>query len=123
MAELLQDGLSRMSLMDREHLHLSLVYAEAVSYLENLDPTQYPDLIYIDPMHPIRSKSALVKKEMQALQQMIGPDLDAKELITCAISRVKQRVVVKWPQKIPALLTPSMSVGGKTVRYDVYTGI
>lgn len=123
MAELIQDGLHRMSSMDKEHLHLSLVFAEAVSYLENLDPAHYPDVIYIDPMHPARSKSALVKKEMQALQQMIGPDLDAKELIACALRRVKQRVVVKWPQKVPALLRPSMSVSGKTVRYDVYTGI
>jgi 16S rRNA (guanine1516-N2)-methyltransferase len=77
-------------------------------------------VIYIDPMHPLRTKSALVKKEMQVLQDIIGPDEDALELMILARERVKQRVVVKWPQKSPSLLNASACIAGKTVRFDLY---
>ena len=96
---------------------------QARAYLNSLSPEQYPDVIYIDPMHPMRTKSALVKKEMQALQQIIGPDVDALDLLECAIKSVKQRVVVKWPQKAPALRPPDRSIEGKTVRFDIYLKI
>lgn len=71
-------------------------------------------------MHPERSKSALVKKEMQVLQQLIGVDYDAMELIKRSLSHVKSRVVVKWPQKVKPLLPPDASIDGKTVRFDIY---
>ena len=77
-------------------------------------------MIYIDPMHPLRQKSALVKKDMQALQQLIGADEDAYELIQLAIARARQRVVVKWPQHLQPLLPPTLNICGKTVRFDVY---
>ncbi|WP_298628362.1 class I SAM-dependent methyltransferase [uncultured Legionella sp.] len=120
MAALLSDALVHQSEMDRQKLNLSIQPGDAHSILTNLVEPDYPDVIYIDPMHPQRTKSALVKKDMQALQQMIGPDNDALDLIKLAVSRVKQRVVVKWPQKIPSLLAADMSVEGKTVRFDVY---
>jgi 16S rRNA (guanine1516-N2)-methyltransferase len=71
-------------------------------------------------MHPQRNKSALVKKDMQALQQMIGADDDASELIKLASTRVKQRVVVKWPQKVQSLVLADACIEGKTVRFDIY---
>lgn len=120
MAALLSDALAHQSELDKERLHLSLFSEDACSFLSHLDEDNYPDVIYIDPMHPQRSKAALVKKEMQALQAMIGADEDALVLIQCAVRRVKQRVVVKWPQKIPPLLAPEARVEGKTVRFDVY---
>lgn len=120
MAALLSDALEHQSEMDRQKLNLSVQAGNAHSILASLSELDYPDVIYIDPMHPQRTKSALVKKDMQALQQMIGPDEDAIDLIKLAITRVKQRVVVKWPQKTPSLLAADMSVKGKTVRFDVY---
>lgn len=121
MSALLSDALLHQTEMDRHQLHLSLIKTDAYSFLNNLQSEEYPDVIYIDPMHPERNKSALVKKDMQALQQMIGADEDALELIKCAIARVKQRVVVKWPQKTRALLAADASVEGKTVRFDIYS--
>lgn len=120
MAALLADALQRQTPEDKHQLHVSLVNATAHSYLNDLKPSDYPDVIYIDPMHPERTKSALVKKEMQALQQMIGADDDVLELIQCAVQRVKQRVVVKWPQKSKALLPANASIEGKTIRFDIY---
>lgn len=120
MAALLADALQRQTAEDKHQLHMALLNTSAHSYLNDLKPNDYPDVIYIDPMHPERSKSALVKKEMQALQQMIGADDDVLELIQCAVQRVKQRVVVKWPQKSKALLPASASIEGKTIRFDIY---
>lgn len=117
MAALLEDALRRRP---EQLLNLSLEQIDACSYFESLSVNEYPDVIYIDPMHPSRTKSALVKKDLQALQQLIGPDDDALELLSCAINHCKQRVVVKWPQKKQALLKPDLSVEGKTVRFDVY---
>lgn len=120
MAALLSDALERRTISDNQVMQLFLKETEAAAYLQALVIEEYPDLIYLDPMHPTRNKSALVKKEMQVLQQMIGEDTDVLELIKLAITRVKQRVVVKWPQKIKPLLPPTFSVEGKTVRFDIY---
>ncbi|MFI4962375.1 MAG: class I SAM-dependent methyltransferase [Legionellales bacterium] len=121
MASLLRDALLHSSASDRKVMDLSLLEGDAISYLSALAPAESPDVIYIDPMHPLRNKSALVKKDMQALQQIIGADQDALELIECAIKHAAQRVVVKWPQKTKALLPPEASIEGKTVRFDIYS--
>ncbi len=121
MAALLADALSRQEEQDKQYLQLSLQAGNTLSFLKQLPEAEYPDVIYIDPMHPERSKSALVKKDMQALQQMIGADEDALELIETAITKVKQKVVVKWPQKIKPLLPANANIEGKTVRFDIYT--
>ena len=122
-AALLADGVSRMSNDPSPPLALSLIAMDAKQYLQTLTPVDYPDVIYIDPMHPLRQKSALVKKDMQALQQIIGADNDARDLLALAITRARQRVVVKWPQRLAPLLPPTLSISGKTVRFDVYTRI
>ncbi len=106
--------------LHKQWLNLSLYEDNAISFLEHLKIEDYPDVIYIDPMHPQRSKSALVKKEMQALQQLVGVDNDALQLIKVARTRVKQRVVVKWPQKLDSLLPADASIMGKTIRFDLY---
>lgn len=112
---LLQDGLRRAHLEGQVNCYLG----EAKTYLEPLKAEHYPDVIYIDPMHPIRSKSAKVKKEMQCLQQWIVPD-DPMRLLLCALNYTKERVVMKWPVRKPPLLKPNHSLIGKTVRFDVY---
>jgi 16S rRNA (guanine1516-N2)-methyltransferase len=120
MAVLLEDALAHRSEQDKELMHVSLVEGDAIAYLRTLNQSDFADVVYIDPMHPVRSKSALVKKDMQILQQIVGPDEDAVELIQMARIRVKQRVVVKWPQKIKALLAADACIDGKTVRFDIY---
>jgi len=118
MAVLLEDGLRRV--LEMGELQLSLLHADSMNYLKTLKRSSYPEVIYMDPMHPKRTKSALVKKEMQSLQQLIGCDEDAQQLLQIARHRVKERVVVKWPQKIRSLMKPDYSIPGKTVRFDVY---
>ncbi|MFO1350284.1 MAG: class I SAM-dependent methyltransferase [Gammaproteobacteria bacterium] len=40
----------------------------------------FPEVIYLDPMYPERSKAALVKKESRVLRELVGPDDDAARL-------------------------------------------
>lgn len=120
-AALLNDALFRRDLKSMQALNLSLINQDAIIYLEALVRADYPDVIYIDPMHPPRQKSALVKKDLQILQHLIGTDEDALALIELARQRVLQRVVVKWPQQVPPLLMPSASIQGSTIRFDIYT--
>ncbi len=119
-AALLADGLERMSQQSLT-MALSLLNRDTKDYLSTLATIDFPDVIYIDPMHPLRQKSALVKKDMQALQQIIGEDQDVRGLIELAMTRTRHRVVVKWPQRLEPLLPPHASINGKTVRFDIYT--
>lgn len=120
MAALLKDALVRQDEKSQKNLQLRLIVEDAARYLQTLDPKAYPDVIYLDPMHPERQKSALVKKEMQVLQQLLGPDLDALYLLELALDKALKRVVVKWPQQSPPLLPPDSRVEGKSIRFDIY---
>lgn len=120
--KLLQDGLTRAS----EHPHLTetiarmkLMHNDSIEYLKNSSETF--DVIYCDPMFPETKKTALVKKEMQILQKIIGDDADADELFLLAHQKAK-RVVVKRHRLAPhlAALKPSFEIKGKTTRFDVY---
>lgn len=86
-------------------------------------PTLQADVITIDPMHPPRTKTALVKQEMRLLRDLVGADPDVGELLAAALSADCGRVVLKWPLRAaapPAARKPSHQIAGKTVRYDVY---
>jgi 16S rRNA (guanine1516-N2)-methyltransferase len=116
MYALLEDGVRRASGV----LNLNLIQTEAIFYLDALLPEAYPDVIYLDPMHPARQKTALVKKELQILQQMETPCASLVALLTVALTRTIDKVVLKWPAKCEAPLKPTYSITGKTIRFDVY---
>ncbi len=115
---LLEDGLKRLN--PNSALKLKLIAQDAIDYLNQLDKADYPDVIYLDPMHPARHKSARVKKDLYALQRLLGEETNPMDLLMCARAHAKRRVVVKWPAKHAALLKPNYVVEGKTVRFDVY---
>jgi len=125
-AALLEDGLSRAK--EDEEIgpwiaeRLRLVHADAVEWMNALTEDDFPEVVYLDPMFPHRSKSALVKKEMRLLQQLLGVDPDADALLPAALRIARKRVVVKRPDSAPHLaeMEPSMSIHSKKHRYDVY---
>ena len=124
-AALLEDGLRRarqvaqnadlLAAVER----MSLIVADARTWLATADQL---DVIYLDPMFPERHKSALVRKEMQVLQRLVGTDGDCDELLGLALERARYRVVVKRARHAPSLagLAPAFAVTGKTTRFDVY---
>ena len=127
--QLLSDGLARADSSDDSDVQkiatrLRLVSKHAITYLENLETDEYPQLIYLDPMFPQREKSALVKKEMRFFHDIVGKDEDSAELLEIALNRAIERVIVKRPIKAELLNSrkPDFDIRGKTVRYDVYLG-
>ncbi|VEG92369.1 class I SAM-dependent methyltransferase [Legionella spiritensis] len=120
MATLLMDALQHRDERSRHVMKLMVRQSDALDYLNRLSDKDYPDVIYMDPMHPVRQKSALVKKDLQILQQFIGCDEDALDLLKLAQKKALKKVVVKWPQQSPPLLPPASSITGKTVRFDIY---
>lgn len=131
LAALLEDGLGR-AFHDAElktivSERMNLVTADAIEWLTQLPTEQHPDVIYMDPMYPHRNKSALVKKEMRVLRELVGDDEDSSQLLHVALTCAKHRVAVKRPRTAPILSgsilnnrKPSSTVESKNTRYDIY---
>lgn len=104
---------------------LSLQAGDAVDCLAPIAHEERPDVIYLDPMFPPRQKSALVKKEMRILHNLVGLDPDADQLLEAARATGVRRIVVKRPRIAPALsgAKPSHVLSGKTNRFDVYLNL
>ncbi len=81
-----------------------------------------PDCIYIDPMFPAkRKKSALPKKSMLILRDLLGDDIDKGALFEAALQTTAKKVVVKSPDYAEPLGgKPAQSFKSKLLRYDVY---
>ena len=80
-----------------------------------------PDVVYLDPMFPERTKSAAVKKKFQLLHHLEQPCADEEMLVEAALAVHPRKVVIKRPVKGPLLagVKPSYQLAGKAVRYDV----
>lgn len=101
---------------------LSLVVADGRQWMGQLSQTQRPEVVYLDPMYPHRTKSALVKKEMRALRRIVGEDEDAPALLAAALGCAQQRVVVKRPSHTLPLEgpRPQIRIESRNTRFDVY---
>lgn len=124
LAALLTDGLARLyrSVTVASPLSLEFVHRDAKSYLPELAKSESIDIVYLDPMFPERKKSALSRKEMEALREIVGDDSDAIELLHTAFALAKNRVIVKRPRCAKPLgdVKPTFSIKGKLGRLDVY---
>lgn len=101
---------------------LKVVHADAREWLSARAGTaEAPDAIVIDPMFPPKKKkSALPRKEMVALREAVGADLDAAELLAAARACARHRVVLKRGDDAPELAKPDWSIEGTTVRFDAW---
>lgn len=90
---------------------------------KDLLPGLTGEAILIDPMHPPRHNSALVKQELRQIREIVGTDDDAADLVRVALKHARNRVVLKWPTKadpIEGLKPCTHQIRGKTTRYDVF---
>lgn len=101
---------------------MQLLCADGLNYLRNFHAEQKPAVIYIDPMFPEKTKSALANKTMQVFHSVVGADADSDQLLELALATAEYRVVVKRPLRADFLAQrqPSLQVKGKAVRFDVY---
>ena len=121
MHALLADALARAADSDVGEIiaRMTLLHGDAKDLLADLAP----EVVLVDPMHPPRGKSALVKKEMRLIREIVGVDSDAPALMKVALLAARKRVVLKWPQKadlMEGLPKPSHQITGKSTRYDVF---
>ncbi|MEY3882329.1 MAG: hypothetical protein RIQ94_3125 [Pseudomonadota bacterium] len=98
MAELLQDGFNRLAEQDwMQSLSLQpprLINGNAIDLLACLEVK--PDCIYLDPMFPPkRKKSALSKKSMVVLRDLLGDDQDKEELFMQSLWGVSLMSVIR----------------------------
>lgn len=124
-AALLQDGLEHAAhdpSLTEIISRMQLIRIDNIKYMKQLK--HHPDVVYLDPMFPMRKKSALVKKEMRILTTLLEnePPIDEKLLLETARECAKKRVVVKRPRIAKPLdnQEPDFSITGKTCRFDVY---
>jgi 16S rRNA (guanine1516-N2)-methyltransferase len=123
MHALLQDGMARALGEGGEFAEIikrmTLLHGDAKELL----PTLEGDAILIDPMHPPRKNSALVKKELRQVREIVGTDEDSADLLRVALENAGKRVVLKWPAKadpIEGARACSHQILGKSTRYDVF---
>ena len=81
-----------------------------------------PDVVFLDPMFPEKTKNSLTNKKLQLFQKLEAPCSTEEELFAAALKTGASKVVVKRPLKGAALAgkKPGHSISGKTVRYDCY---
>lgn len=92
--------------------------------LKEHNPKRNFDVIYYDPMFPNRSKSSLVKKNMQVFHDVVGFDQDLIENLDYFLTKVNIKVVVKRPKNEAPLTADNLkvaySVDGGACRFDCY---
>ena len=117
---LLADGLRRLAQAGSQAPTLTLHFQNSFDFIKK-HPAEF-DVIYLDPMYPHRTKSALVKKEMRILRDLVGDDTDFDSVLEAALQNAKQRVVVKRPKSAESIgaIPPTHSIESKKTRYDVY---
>ncbi|OGT26289.1 MAG: hypothetical protein A3I77_06470 [Gammaproteobacteria bacterium RIFCSPLOWO2_02_FULL_42_14] len=118
---LLEDGLNRAKNETWfRALSLKLVCADAINYLKTISSA--PDVIYLDPMFPEKTNSALPKKEMRLLREVAGDDIDSEKLFFEAVRVAKKRIVVKRARLAPTISAqkPDLVFTGKSGRFDIY---
>ena len=121
-AALLRDALERAAAnpeLAPVAAHMTLVEGDSVAGLRDLGFS--PDVVFLDPMFPERTKSAAVKKKFQLLHHLERPCDNEAELLGAALTAHPRKVVIKRPPRGPLLAgaKPSYQVAGKAVRYDV----
>lgn len=97
---------------------MTLFYEDSIKAMRELK--EKPDVVYLDPMFPLRTKSGLVKKKFQLIHELEKPCEDENELLEAALSAALVRVVIKRPIKGEYLagVKPDYSIEGSTIRYD-----
>ena len=99
---------------------MRLICTEAASMIEN---NPLPDLIYLDPMFPVKNGTALVKGGMQLLQKFLGPDRDCLELLESVLESGVSKTVLKRPPRDSEWSPPrrpDQVLESRNAKFEVY---
>eukprot|EP01124_Arcella_intermedia_P012743 TRINITY_DN1909_c0_g1_i1.p1 TRINITY_DN1909_c0_g1~~TRINITY_DN1909_c0_g1_i1.p1 ORF type:complete len:372 (-),score=86.66 TRINITY_DN1909_c0_g1_i1:28-1095(-) len=103
---------------------MKIIHADAFDYIPQLQEEEIPDIIYLDPMYPPKSKlkAALPKKDLSLARAILDSPIDAQELVHFAQKYAKERVILKRPLTEPANPEAIKTCKGNTSRYEVFQG-
>ena len=121
---LLKDGLRRAALVPRLAAAAGRIELKLGDALELL-PLHGPfDVVYLDPMFDGGKKTAGKRKAMRLFHELGAADGADAELLQAARAAARLRAVVKRPARGEYLgsVTPSGSLKGRTIRFDLYAG-
>lgn len=120
-AALLEDAIERAAkddMLAEIVSRMELIHGDSIEDMKTCD--WKPDIIYLDPMFPARSKSGLIKKKFQLLQQLESPCEEGEEMVKAAQAAKPRKIIIKRPAKGEYLagIKPNHSIEGKAIRYD-----
>lgn len=122
-ALLLEDGLQRASdivALKSTVARMQLQILDAQQWIESQESMR-GYTVYMDPMFPSKSGSALSKGDMQLMQSIVGVDEEFNALFNSARASGVSRIVLKRPLRGAGLnLKPTFSLNGKASRFDVF---
>ncbi len=86
---------------------IQLISENSIDYLKKCK-SRY-QCIYLDPMYPHNTQSALNKLSMRTIRAHVGDDQDSEQLLDISLQKAINRVVVKRPKFAPCIseLKPS----------------
>ncbi len=114
---LLLDGLARLERDEPGLAYPRVVITDALKYLGR----HRAECVYLDPMFAPRKKdSALAKRPLRVLRELVGSDDDRALLFDAAWQAASKRIVVKRPNRAGPWQTPEQSFAGKLMTYDMY---
>ena len=99
---------------------MELREGDSIEIMADLEQT--PDLIYLDPMFPVKQKSGISTKKLQIFQKLEMPCLEEDALLDAAFAASPGRIIVKRPIRGMPLAgrRPGYSIECRNVRYDCY---
>jgi 16S rRNA (guanine1516-N2)-methyltransferase len=114
---LLMDGVFRFRQYEDLPEYPRVVIADSIDFLKR----NSADCVYLDPMFPAKRKwSALAKRPLRVLRELVGDDDDRAALFDQAWQAASRRVVVKRPNYAKPWRTPDQTFVGKLMSYDLY---
>ncbi|CAL4325731.1 Ribosomal RNA small subunit methyltransferase J [Buchnera aphidicola (Eriosoma lanigerum)] len=99
---------------------LSLIYTSSEYFL--LHTKIKPNVIYLDPMFPKKTKTAKSKKDIHLIKSIVSKQKNTNLLLTLSRLLAENRVVVKRPINAPFLnnMITYSTIKTKNYRFDIY---
>lgn len=121
MYELVNDALFRYNATTDTKILLDIHFGDAL--LRAKEYVSSIDVFYMDPMFHLDKRTALPKKKMQFLSDIIGENTDDEFLPTVQfLQDHKKRIVIKRHPSAPNFggLKPKNVFEGKTIRFEIF---
>lgn len=121
MYELVNDALERYNQAQEKKLALDIHFGDGL--LRAKEYVSSIDVFYMDPMFQLDKRTALPKKKMQFLSDIIGENSDEEFLpLVRFLQDHKKRIVIKRHPSAPVFggLKPKSVFEGKSIRFEVF---